>query len=538
MTEWIAYAGQFLLALMLLGFGFFRVKVYLTFFQQEEYDAKRFLAWLLKNRAVDLSATLLLLLVFGLSWLVGARSPWFFYLAALAMSVGIARSRKILKSPKKPLVMTMRARRIFMVTLILFLFFSALFYLAFDAVSLFLALQLAPVYLLAANGLLGPFEYRVKRRLRAEAKSKIRELKPFVIGITGSYGKTSTKHILAHILSSAAPTLATPGSVNTDMGITRIIREQLEPRHRYFIVEMGAYGPGSIARLCRLAPPKLGIITAIGTAHYERFKSIETVFRAKFELADGVIQNGGQVIVNADDIPEGLMEKRGLADNSSFLLCGGKGPASRPPVTVSGVKQTENGIELTVQFTDGSQLDLQAPVFGLHQACNIALAAIAAKGLGVPDELIRGAVFTLPQTRHRLEVTGKQGGPVIIDDAYNSNPVGFRSALDVLNILSGGKKRRILITPGMVELGARHAEEHKQIGRIAGRSTDITLAVDSKRIPTFVEGFRETAPPDTLLLEFSTQKEAEAWLKTNSGPDDVILFENNLPDLYEAKIRL
>src|SRR5206468_4274303 len=132
------------------------------------------------------------------------------------------------------------------------------------------------------------------------AHSKLQRLNPVVIGVTGSYGKTSVKHILGHVLETAGPTLITPGSVNTAMGIARVIRERLAPHHRYFVVEMGAYGIGSISRLCALTPPKIGIISAIGKAHYERFRSLEAVARAKFELAEAVRDNAGTIIIAAD----------------------------------------------------------------------------------------------------------------------------------------------------------------------------------------------------------------------------------------------
>src|SRR6202050_4878731 len=121
-----------------------------------------------------------------------------------------------------------------------------------------------------------------------------------VIAVTGSYGKTSVKHILGHVLETAAPTLITPGSVNTAMGIARVVRERLQPHHRYFVVEMGAYGPGSIRRLCALTPPKMGLVTAIGMAHYERFKTLETVAAAKFELAEAVAEQGRTLLAGAD----------------------------------------------------------------------------------------------------------------------------------------------------------------------------------------------------------------------------------------------
>src|ERR1700683_3694665 len=153
-----------------------------------------------------------------------------------------------------------------------------------------------------------------------------------VIAVTGSYGKTSVKHILGHVLETAAPTLITPGSVNTAMGIARVIRERLQPHHRYFVVEMGAYGPGSIRRLCALTPPKMGIVTAIGMAHYERFKSLEAVAAAKFELAEAVAANGGKTIAAADVLAFAAPRRFAAAHPDLLLAVGSEANAG---VTVS-----------------------------------------------------------------------------------------------------------------------------------------------------------------------------------------------------------
>lgn len=529
-----------------------RGQLYLTFFQQEEYDAPRFLRWLREQRAYDRVLTWALVavaLVWALGWRVGAETP--FVLMAVALPLGFWRNRAVRRGTrKKPLVKTQRARRILAVyqTLaVLALIAAVLTTTGLVAVLAVIAIvQLLPFGLLAADGLLKPFERRVKARYRAEAVDKLARLDPHVIAITGSYGKTSTKHILAHILSSVHPTLATPGSVNTEMGITRVIREGLEDRHRYFIAEMGAYGPGSIARLCRLAPPKLAAITAVGWAHYERFRTVEAVFHAKFEMADAAIAAGGPVVVNADGVPADMLRAR-LADRpGDYVLVGGPDSPFDPAIRMTDVAQTADGLTLTIaeRTADGGRATttLTAPLYGLHQAGNIAVAVAIARRLDLPMETIKAALATAPQTRHRLEVTRGPNQPAIIDDAYNSNPVGFASALDLMDVLKGDgadghKGRRILLTPGMVELGAKHDEQHLALGRRAGETVDVALVVTPDRIPTFLDGFNETRADGAELKTFAAQAEAEAWVKANARAGDVVLFENNLPDLYEARVR-
>ncbi|GER06748.1 Mur ligase [Iodidimonas muriae] len=543
-TAFFPYSAALILtALLGLVFAHQRGKAYLMYFQQEEYDAKRFRHWLSAHHGRDRATSIFALVAGGLCF---GLSYGFFWLEALGWAAliiglldGIRRSRRSLLQAKKPLVMTDRAKRILQLHILFSALLTGLIYagvrfgaptsdLAASLIAIVVLAQASPYFLMLANAALQPVENRVKARFLEEARQKLRRLDPYIIGITGSYGKTSTKSILAHILSSAAPTLATPGSVNTEMGITRVVREQLEPEHRYFIVEMGAYGPGSIARLCRLAPPKLGVITAIGWAHYERFKQIETVFDAKFELADAVAQSGGTTIVNQDAIPGHLLKKR-LSDGMPFICVGSDKDCTLRLVSAD---QTPDGVRLEIVGDDMGEVVLHAPLYGLHQAHNIMAATAAAHSLGMPIDAIRAALSSAPQSRHRLEVV-RSGDITIIDDAYNSNPSGFASGLELLDILKAKDGRRILITPGMVELGEKHEEEHHKLGELAARHVDIALVVTPERIPSFVAAFEAQKPSHAQLLRFNRQEDAQNWIKAHAQNGDVILYENNLPDLYE-----
>ncbi|GAK34460.1 putative UDP-N-acetylmuramoyl-tripeptide--D-alanyl-D-alanine ligase [alpha proteobacterium Q-1] len=540
----------FLWTLAIVFFVLHRGRAYLMYFQQEEYDGSRFRHWLKDRHGRDRLTSLAAILAGGLSFGAAYGLSWLDTPALMILIAGLyegfRRSRKALLTAKKPLVSTERARRILAVYLALMAFLGSGFLIiahwqpvpliAMLVLFSLIAAQIAPYALLAANRLLSPFEQRVKARYLGEAKEKLAHLQPYIIAITGSYGKTSTKSILAHILSSAAPTLATPGSINTDMGITRVVREQLKPDHRYFIVEMGAYGPGSIARLCRLAPPKLAIITAVGWAHYERFKTVDRVFDAKFEMADAARANGGKTIVNRDAVPQNKLDER-LSRDDSLILVKTNPHAEAVHETITGLsvqsaKQDRDGISLVINGSDFGEISLRAPLYGLHQGQNIACATAAALQMGMPISSIKAALATVPQSRHRLEVIEAKG-ITIIDDAYNSNPSGFASGLELLDILQKPGGRRLLITPGMVELGSRHDEEHRTLGELAGQHVDIALIVTPERILSFIEGFNSRKNDQAQLLRFATQDEAQNWIKDHARADDVILYENNLPDLYE-----
>ncbi|MCK5574847.1 MAG: UDP-N-acetylmuramoyl-tripeptide--D-alanyl-D-alanine ligase [Sphingomonadales bacterium] len=539
--ELIALYSKILITVAVALFAYWRLKTLLMFFQQEEYDSPRFLRWIFDKRAFDITASLLFVaVILFLTYGPDIRVHWLALpaVALLGFTLGTWRSLRALKSPKKPLVMTARAKRIFVLALAVAA--SALYALwdgriapIFDHdffVQNLILVQTLPLALIVANLLLMPYEASVRRGYLNEAKAKMAQLEPTVIAISGSYRKTSTKHILAHILGVANPTLMTPGSVNTEMGVTRIIREKLNDQHRYFVVEMGAYGPGSIAKLCALTPPSAGMITSIGVAHLERFKTIDTVFQAKFELADAVKAKGGKTIVNVDRIPERLIAPR-LAADDSLMPCG----KTTGDVQLVSASESIDGLSLTLKI-NGSDEAFTAPIYGLHQAENIMLSVAVALELGYPISTIRAALISLPQTRHRLEVTQSTTSPTVIDDAYNSNPTGFDGALQTLKNI-GTDGHRYLITPGMVELGDEHDAHHRTLGEKAGGICDVILAVTPERIPTFVEGAKATLKEGGKLLEFATQLEAETWLRANTSAGDVVLYENNLPDLFEAPVR-
>lgn len=532
-----------------LSFGFFAARRLLTllhFYQQEEYDSPRFLRWLWTRRAFDVKATAGIVLIA----LAGVSLSMTFTLLYVPFLVWRAwREKDPRKSAKKKLVMTARARRIYLIALLLALSaFAGLVALLYPfgaqdvayAMGIFVMLvlpfylvipiQIMPLFPVIANALLAPFERRAQERYRAEAIRKLQDLKPFVIGITGSYGKTSVKHILGHILQSAAPTLITPGSVNTPMGITRIVREQLEARHTYFVVEMGAYGPGSIARLCAITPPDMGIVTAIGPAHYERFKSLEAVAHTKFELPAAAAVRGGKTVLHDTVLAHAPARTAFDANPKGFILCGESADAA---MRILAVRQQSDGLAVDVSWR-GEAFALHAPLYGTHHAANMAMAFAAACTLGVPSDHAAAALRSVPQIAHRLEVKPWRTRGLLIDDAYNSNPKGFESALELLDTLGRMRgARRILVTPGMVELGDTHDAEHARLGALAAQKADIALVVSADRIAAFVRAFRAGASSPDNLIAVADFAASQNWLAAHGREDDIVLLENDLPDLFE-----
>jgi len=531
MTTWLALASLW------AAYSFFahrRLRTFLHFYQQDEYDVGRFVRWLFDKRAYDIKASLAVAAagVLALTSVVPDAVPP--VLAAVALTVVAALEDDPTKVGKKPLNMTARARRICSAALAVMMAFAAVLVMVRTPLLVWIPLlQVTPFGLCAATFLWSGFEKRNNRRFVVEAQEKLAELRPTLIGVTGSFGKTSVKHILGHVLATQQPTLITPGSVNTELGISRIVRERLTARERFFVCEMGAYGPGSIARLCRLAPPDLGVITAIGYAHYERFQKLDTVAAAKFELAEAAVARGGRIVVAeavlAFDAARAFVERH----RAQVLLVG---PGEAADVRVSVVRQTSTGISVDVTWRN-ERRTLSAPLHGAHHGLNLALAFGAAVALGIAPEDIALAMASTPQIQHRSEVKIHASGAILIDDAYNSNPSGFIGALGLLDLLCKEGGRRVLVTPGMAELGAAHDSEHAKIGEIAAHHVDVFLPIIPERLEAMISAYR-AGNASGQIFPYATYDAANTWMARNLTAADVVLLENDLPDLYERRLRL
>ena len=546
-------ASSLFLGAAFLAFAVRRSLTWLHIFQQEEYDGPRFVRWMAAARAFDKRATLPLLACWGAALAAPEFAGYAKWAAGLVLLAVAAVEDNPLKAAKKKLVLTARVKRILSVALGLTAVYAVALALCPAAPAMLLpfwifGVQALPLTLIAANTSLAPVEACIQQGFWNEAHEKLLRLAPTVIAITGSYGKTSVKHILAHVLGCYHPTLMTPGSINTPMGISRIIRERLTDAHRFFIAEMGAYGIGSIERLCRLAPPDFAIITNVGPAHYERFKDLATVVRAKFELAHATVARGGRVVLPAALLCYDHARDFAAANAGAVLLCAGADGGAEPRMTrVTGTTEPSvrvleagqdlSGIHARLLY-QGQEYEVRAPIHGMHHVDNVALAFAAACGVGVEPQRVVSALRSLPQITHRLEVKPQPDGSVLIDDAYNSNPSGFASALDLLDLYRKSGRRGVLVTPGMVELGTLHDSAHAELGARAAASADVLLAVAPARIPTLVDAFRAAAGPDQLVLECPDFAAARAWLAANIGPGDAVLLENDLPDLYEKKVRV
>lgn len=427
------------------------------------------------------------------------------------------------KKAKKPLVYTARVKRLLVTYgLIQLIFvaigFTALDYVAFYCLVFSACLVTSPWLVVAANFINQPVEKTINRRYINEAKKIIADMPDLrVIGVTGSYGKTSVKFFIEKLLSVKYNVLATPENYNTTLGVVRTIRERLRPTHEVFICEMGARNVGDIREICDIVRPRTGVITSVGPQHLESFKTIDNVIKTKFELVDSLPEDGLAVL------------------NMDNEYIAGKAPSVKVKTvgygTLSGDYKAEN-----IRYSDKGScfsikgVEFEAKLIGRHNVQNVCAAVAVADSMGIPLEKLVQPVRRLENVPHRLQLLG-QGKRLIIDDAYNSNPAGAASALETL---AGFDGVRILVTPGMVELGTQQVELNKEFGVQAAKCCDYAVLVGSRHAAPIKEGLLSAGFDEGRLSITETLNEAITIADgiDTGGRTRIILLENDLPDNY------
>lgn len=343
-----------------------------------------------------------------------------------------------------------------------------------------------------------------------------------VIGVTGSYGKTTTKFILNRILSEKFNVICTPQSFNTTMGVVRTIRENLKPQTQIFIAEMGAKNIGDIKEICNIVKPDYGIITSVGPQHLETFKTVDNVFRTKFELADAVEEKGGNTFVNIDSngIKKGIkgrkkLQKFGLSKKAKFRA--------------ENITYSRSGSTFDL-ILDKEKITVSTKLLGLHSVNDIVGAAALAYTLGVSANDIKFAISALKPYEHRLELKPFKNSSLMIDDAYNSNPEGSLEAVRVLSSFSGMKKT--IITPGLIELGEKEYEANFALGVEAAKYCDIIILVGENRSKPIKDGVLSAKFNTKNLHVVSSFKEAMKIYLNGITSNSIVLLENDLPDNY------
>ena len=372
-----------------------------------------------------------------------------------------------------------------------------------------------PVLVDAALALTVPLERRLGQRFVDQATAKLAGIGPTVVAVTGSYGKTSTKGYLAHLLSGSRTVSATPKSFNNQSGLARAINEHLPLGTDVFIAEMGTYGPGEIRDLCAWVPPDIAVITAIGPVHLERMGSEENIALAKAEITE----KARTVVLNVDSPHLARLGERLSSLRKAVLRVSAIDRAADVCVL-----EDPDGL---VVLRGGDRL--AGPVASDAPPTNVACAVAVALELGVTVDDIARRLPTLPGAEHRLQAVATDAGVVVLDDTYNANPAGAGRALAALAKAAQPGKRSVVVTPGMVELGSRQHDENAAFAEAAGRQGAELVVVGHTNRRALLEG---AARAEAAVVTVETREHAVAWVREHLSAGDAVLYENDLPDHF------
>ena len=490
-------------------------------FQLSSYRNSRYFRWLIPGNIISTKRILSLVM------LAAAFIPGYLGVSLAAVTVMVGYAHCFKEKFKTPLVYTMRVRRLFATDILLFLAISSaalIFAGRWATAAIGAALVLSNMAMLLANMVNMPIEKGINRHYYNDAKRMIKSHKGLVvIGVTGSFGKTSTKNYLASVLAEKYNVLVTPGNFNTLLGVIRTIREQLRPYHRIFIVEMGAKQKNDIKEICDLVHPTIGIVTAVGEMHLETFKTVENIQDTKFELINSLPADG-LGIINNDCLH--IREYKGITSPCRIIRYGIESDAG---YKATDVHYGANG----VSFTLNGDEQFNSRLLGAGNLLNILASIAVADYLDVPSNKQKNAIARLQPVEHRLSMK-VANGITVLDDAYNSNPQGARMALEVLKEFAVGESnKRIVITPGFVEMGTRQADANRELGRTIATSCDYAIVVNATNRDAIRKGIDEGGLATSRYYLAESLDDAHAHLARILHAGDVVLYENDLPDNFK-----
>jgi UDP-N-acetylmuramoyl-tripeptide--D-alanyl-D-alanine ligase len=370
---------------------------------------------------------------------------------------------------------------------------------------------LAAVWVDGALALMTPVERRLTEQYVRQAAETLQRVAPRVVAITGSFGKTSTKEHVRDLVAGTYEVVASPASFNNRLGLAKAVNDGVAPGVEVFVAEMGTFAKGEIADLCSWVPPTVSVLTAVGPVHLERFGTLEAIADAKSEI----FASAETIVINFDNELVANVSARRASDARVIRCSTGGGEAD------VGARQTGAGIEVQV---DGRLAGVApADLFPMNVAC----ATGAAVALGVPIADLGDRLAKLGSPAHRADVTTAGNGVVVIDDTYNSNPEGAAAALALLARTGDPSRRKVVVTPGMIELGPRQAEENSRFaGDASGLATHVVVVGHTNR-SALIAGARHG---HAEVVAVSDREAATRYVRTLVGDGDVVLYENDLPD--------
>lgn len=493
----------------------------LNMLQLEEYSEKKFLKWIFSH--LDKYFSNIFFLISIVLYFINPLYAIPFGLFSLYLDI----RKFILRKKKKPLVYTKRLRRLLISSFSIFIIFliEVLIYnTVFLDIFTFSLVLFNSLYFWLINGLLTPLEKMINNYYYKDAIKKYKKLKPLTVAVTGSYGKTSTKYFINHLISEHFKTLMTPESYNTTMGITKTIREKLDKSHDVFVVELAENDSYGFNKLLNLVQPEVSVLTSIGIQHFEEFNDMDKIIETfKSYLEDQ--RSGNLIIVNFDD--ENIKNAVKDIKNKEIVKCGIENYEA--DYVAENVKMDLEGTKFTLITPNKITFDIETNVFGIENIRNLLIAVVTAFEIKVPVKEVLERVKNIKKPKHRLEIV-RNDSITVIDDTFNSNPKGFKMALEYLDLFKD--RRKIVVTPGLVELGEKEDEEHYKIGKLISKHVDFVFLIGKDRTESILKGLLDAGFPKEKIFVVESLEVVTEIFKKFLKPGDVVLFENDLPDIY------
>ncbi len=523
---------------------FYKSRTALYMLQQNLYNENnRYIRWISRNKercfnSVDFLPFLLIIFLFFSDESFIAEVIFLSITLIYAIGIYDEYKKNLNNQNKIKFNITSRIKRLYLTEfLIIFLLVALLLITKFSGILVIpicLTILLNYYFVYLINIINKPIEKMVYYYYFNKARRKLYSMNRLkIIGITGSYGKTSSKNILSHILSCKYITRPTPKNLNTPYGLMITINNHLDKFDEVFIAEMGAYVPGEIKNMCDFIKPKYGILTVIGEAHLETFKSRDNICRTKFELIESLDEDGACVL-NLDDSYQVAYVKNELKNKVKIIWIGIDNLEA--DFYATNIKSNSKGMNFDVIHKD-LKYHVETKLLGVHNVYNI-LASIALGNelkVSIPDMIVK--VKSIMPVEHRLEIK-KLNNITMIDDAYNSNPIGAKNALNVLKMMDGIK---VVVTPGMIELGSDEKKLNYEFGTRIAEVADYVILIGEKRCKDIKEGILDKKfKKDKIII---LNKVVDAYLELekirNRENDKEVyaLFENDLPDIYSEGVK-
>ena len=518
----------------LLLYFLIKTKKVMLIFQQNRYnEANYYWRWVYKNIGKELITYDLVFIPLYLISLFSAPTYLFFMYPIVYVIIIFLYVSSVKKEQKKiPLAYTKRVKRLHFT---LFLLYGLVCYfltrkyseniisLYYLVIALMVYFEFITIYI--ANIINQPVEKLINKYYWVKAHNSLKNMKGMeVIGITGSYGKTTTKNVISEILNVKYNAFPTPRNFNTVAGLCNTVNNYLDKFNDYFIAEMGANHVHEIGQECKLVEPKYGVLTTIGVAHLETFGSMENIENTKFELIES-LPSDGLGILNGDD-PIQLNHK--IKNDVKIMMIGIDN--TDVDCYAKNIRLSYKGTKFDVVFKgDNNSYEFETSLLGKANIYNLLSGILLGKYLGIDIDRLKMGVKNVKPYEHRLQLK-KSGDINIIDDAYNSNPVGSKMAAEVLGMMPG---TRIIVTPGMIELGEAQDELNKKFGTyIADAKIDEVILVGEKQTKPIYEGLKEKKFNEKNIHVINDVKLAFPLIEKLKGKETYVLLENDLPDLF------